>query len=83
MLACRQHGDHGVGAFYGCDRTFGNACAIGHGLIARGSDEVERDNLVTCFHEIGSHRAAHVAEANECDRCHFDFLRVSRFSASC
>ena len=61
------------------DRAFGDRGAIGLGLIARGCHQIERGHLVAGLDQIGRHRAAHVAEADECDICHLDFLRLRRF----
>ena len=54
------------------DRTLGDGGAIGLGLIARGRDQIERGDLVAGLDQIGGHRPAHVAEANECDICHLE-----------
>ena len=70
MLAGRQHRDDDLGALDGSDRALGDGGAIRFGLIARGSDEIERDDLVAGLDEIGRHRAAHVAETNECNAGH-------------
>ncbi len=47
--------------------------AVGPGLIARGRHQVECGHLVAGLDQIGRHRAAHVAEADECDVCHVPF----------
>ena len=59
--------------FTEADRAFGNRRTIGFGLIARSRDQIERDDLVSGLDQIGGHRPAHIAEADECDGCH-DFL---------
>ena len=70
MLAGRQHGDDDLGALHRADRAVGDPSAVGLGLIARGRHQIERDHLVAGLDQIGRHRAAHVAEADECDACH-------------
>ena len=55
------------------------AGAVGLGLIARGRHEIERGHLVAGLDQIGRHRAAHVAEADECDVCHGPVPSVSSF----
>ena len=70
MLAGGQHGDDDVGALHRADRALGDPSAVGLGLIARGRHQIERDHLVAGLDQIGRHRAAHVAEADECDVCH-------------
>ena len=79
MLARRQHGDDDIGALDRGYRAVGDGSAVGLGLIARGRHQVERDHLVAGLDQIGRHRPAHIAEANECDTCHLEFLRVKRF----
>ena len=65
-----------VGALHGSNRTLGDGCAVGLGLIARGRHQIERGDLVAGLDQIGGHRPAHIAEANECDICHLEFLRL-------
>ena len=70
MLARRQHRDDDIGALHRGDRTVGDRRAIGLGLVARGADQIERHHLVAGLDQIGGHRAAHIAETDECDVCH-------------
>ena len=58
--------------FTDANRTLGDGGAVGLGLIARGRDQIERGDLVAGLDQIGRHRPAHVAEANECDICHLE-----------
>ena len=68
-----------VSALDGSNRTLGNISAVGLGLIARGRHQIERGHLVAGLDQIGRHRPAHIAEANECDICHLEFLRFKAF----
>ena len=52
--------------------------AVGLGLIARGLHQIEADHLVAGLDQIGGHRPAHVAEADECDACHVRFPPLER-----
>src|SRR5580700_10692327 len=78
MFARRQHGDDDVSAFDRANCTVGDRRTVRFGLLARGSHQIERDDLVASLDQIGRHRAAHVAEADECDACHVS-LRLRRF----
>jgi hypothetical protein len=79
VLASGQHSDDDFGALHRGNRALGNRGAVGLGLIARGRDEIERDHLMAGLDQIGGHGPAHIAEADECDRCHVRFLRWGRF----
>src|ERR1700674_447922 len=48
------------------DGTLGNGRAVGLGLIAGGCHQIEGDHLVAGLDQIGRHRPAHIAEADEC-----------------
>src|SRR5260370_23439907 len=72
MLACREHGDHSIGALDGSSSAVSNCCAIGLCRVRRGFDQIERDYLVARLDQIGSHRPAHIAKADECDVCHVE-----------
>ena len=61
------------------NRALGDRSAVGLGLIARGRDQIERGHLVAGLDQIGRHRPAHVAEANECDICHLEFPPLELF----
>jgi hypothetical protein len=70
MFAGGQHGDDDVGALHGCHRALADRGAITLRLIARGSDQIERGHLMASLDQIGRHRPAHIAEADECNVCH-------------
>ena len=57
----------------------GDRGAVRLGLIARGRHQIERDHLVAGLDQIGGHRPAHVAEADECDICHLEFPPLEAF----
>src|SRR5579871_3704854 len=74
--AGRKHRDNDAGAFHGRNRAFRDGGAVRFGLIARGRDEIERDHRVASLDEIGRHRATHVAETDERNAGHLEFLRL-------
>ena len=57
----------------------GNPGTVGLGLIARGRHQIERGHLVAGLDQIGRHRPAHIAEADECDICHLEFPPLGLF----
>ena len=77
MLAGRQHGDDHVGAADGAPGggRDGRAGCGGGGL--RRLDEIEAGNRMAGLDQVGDHRGAHVAEADE-----GDFGHVSSFGGA-
>ena len=76
MLAGRQHGDHDLGILHGSRR-------IGHdddAIVPCGRqifrNEVETVHGVAGLDQIGGHRVAHIAKADEGDRRHLACSRV-------
>ena len=66
-------------SFTDAHRALADRGTIGLGLIARGCDQIERGHLVAGLDQIGRHRAAHIAEADECDVCHVRIPPLGRF----
>ena len=70
VLARRQHGDRDVGPCRRLRGAGGDLHAAFRRGVARSGDEIEADDAVARLDQIGGHRAAHVAEADEGDFAH-------------
>ncbi len=70
MLAGRQHRDDDVRALHRLGRTFRLDDPARRRRRAQLGGEIEACDRVAGLDEIGGHRAAHVAETDECDGCH-------------
>src|SRR5437588_6331384 len=70
MFAGGQHGNDDIGFLHACLRVWRDFNSGLRGFLTSGRDDVKADDRVARFDQIGSHRCAHIAKADEPDVWH-------------
>ena len=70
MRAGGQHGDDHLGAFHGILCADGGRSPFGHDFGNSFSGQVKGVHVVSGLGEVDGHGRTHIAQANECNRCH-------------